>query len=66
MFLCKKCLEKNYEPVMFSLDSTGTCEICKNIDRCVDAPSSFLRKRKLLTNKYIGNFDDNQKFKNKY
>lgn len=51
---------------MFSSDSTGTCEICKNINRCADVPSSFLRKLKPLKSKYIGDFDDNQEFENKY
>lgn len=65
MFLCKRCLQKNYEPVMFLFDSTGNCEICKNINRCADIPSYFLKKRIPIKEK-IGDFDDKKWFENPY
>jgi hypothetical protein len=47
MFICKECLEENYEnEFMPWVPSYGPCEICKKVDTCEDIPSKFLISKK--------------------
>ena len=50
MFICDKCLVREYEnrlPSVHTLRSYGRCEICKDNGPCNDMPSSALVPREL-------------------
>lgn len=49
MFICNKCLKKDYEPTIVASKSYGNCEICGETDNCADIPSRALVMKKMKT-----------------
>jgi len=50
MFICKKCLEKDFDNWGSMSKSYGKCEFCAMPELCFDIPSKYLIRKSEIKN----------------